>query len=203
MLNDPLVYLISAVTTEARRTVVLTQVPGAVLMPWRDEAIGGINGCGFMRFIAIVMFTIISMSVIIVIIIPQVPAILAMFLGGQETGAAWASVLFGDEAPSGRLPLMMPATEADTIAPSAATLADIAPRVVYSEGAQGERSGGACVGGGMLQIIIQVTVIMIMISTIIQVWGPSRPEPRGMATSYRSPSFRAAYPFGHGLDNMV
>ncbi|CAK0811902.1 unnamed protein product [Prorocentrum cordatum] len=41
----------------------------------------------------------------------SVAGILAMFLGGQETGAAWASILFGDRSPAGRLPLMLPATE--------------------------------------------------------------------------------------------
>ena len=30
-------------------------------------------------------------------------AVLAMFLGGEETGSAWADVLFGDTPPSGRL----------------------------------------------------------------------------------------------------
>merc|ERR1719419_1723034 len=34
-----------------------------------------------------------------------------MFLGGQETGAAWADVVFGDHTPTGRLPLMMPDSE--------------------------------------------------------------------------------------------
>lgn len=55
-------------------------------------------------------------------------AILTMFLGGQETGNAWADVLFGDHAPTGRLPIMMPATESDSIPP---VLDD---QVVYSEG---------------------------------------------------------------------
>jgi beta-glucosidase len=47
----------------------------------------------------------------------SVASILAMFLGGQETGSAWAAALFGDHAPTGRLPIMMPATEEDTIPP--------------------------------------------------------------------------------------
>lgn len=34
------------------------------------------------------------------------------------TGAAWADVVFGDHAPTGRLPIMMPATAGDTISPS-------------------------------------------------------------------------------------
>merc|ERR1712139_449540 len=33
-----------------------------------------------------------------------------MFLGGQGTGDAWARVLFGDVAPSGRLPVQFPAS---------------------------------------------------------------------------------------------
>jgi len=88
--------LIEAVThrSSCRKTVVLVQAPGAVLMPWRHS----------------------------------VSAILTMFLGGQETGNAWADVVFGDHAPTGRLPIMMPATEADTIPPE---LGDL---VVYSEG---------------------------------------------------------------------
>lgn len=49
---------------------------------------------------------------------PNISAIAAMFLGGQETGNAWADVLFGDKAPAGRLPIMIPETENDTIAPS-------------------------------------------------------------------------------------
>jgi len=78
----------------------------------------------------------------------SVDGILIMFLGGQETGTAWADVLFGDHAPTGRLPIMLPATEADSIPPGAAG------SVPYSE---------------------------------------------GMETSYRSKSFKAAFPFGHGL----
>jgi len=45
-------------------------------------------------------------------------AILVLFLGGQETGNAWGDVLFGDHAPTGRLPLMIPRSEDDTIPPS-------------------------------------------------------------------------------------
>jgi beta-glucosidase len=58
----------------------------------------------------------------------SVAGILLMFLGGQETGSAWADVLFADHVPTGRLPIMLPATEADTIAPSES------PSIVYSEG---------------------------------------------------------------------
>jgi len=86
--------LIETVSKKARSTIVVAQVPGAVVMPWRDS----------------------------------VAAIALMFLGGQETGSAWASILFGDDPPIGRLPLMIPATERDTIQPGAE------PEVVYSEG---------------------------------------------------------------------
>lgn len=65
-------------------TIVLMQICGAVLMPWKH----------------------------------QVGSILSMFLGGEATGSAWAQVLFGDVSPSGRLPIMMPETESDSIAPS-------------------------------------------------------------------------------------
>ncbi|CAK0911988.1 unnamed protein product [Prorocentrum cordatum] len=54
--------------------------------------------------------------------------VLVMFLGGQETGAAWASILFGDQSPTGRLPLMLPATEDDQIPPGTGD------DVEYSEG---------------------------------------------------------------------
>jgi len=85
--------LISAVAASAKKTVVLVQAPGAVLMPWKDEVDG----------------------------------IAVMFLGGQETGNAWASVIFGDQSPEGRLPIMLPATDADTIGPT------FAPNVPYTE----------------------------------------------------------------------
>lgn len=106
--------LIPAVATKAKKTLVLVQTPGAVLLPWRHN----------------------------------VSAILCMFLGGQQTGAAWADVLFGDQAPVGRLPIMLPETEEDTIQPSNEK------RIAYTE---------------------------------------------GLATSYRNPKFKAAFPFGHGL----
>lgn len=76
--------LISAVATRAKKTLVLVQAPGAVLLPWRHNVSG----------------------------------ILCMFLGGQQTGAAWADVLFGDQDPVGHLPIMLPETEEDTIQPS-------------------------------------------------------------------------------------
>jgi len=47
----------------------------------------------------------------------KVNAIANLFLGGEESGGAWASVLFGDEPPAGKLPIMMPATEHDVIEP--------------------------------------------------------------------------------------
>jgi beta-glucosidase len=93
-LDDGADELISAVARKAQRVIVLLQVPGAVLMPWRDS----------------------------------VGAILMMFLGGQETGGAWADVLFGDHAPSGRLPVMIPNTEADTVKPGKGH------SVIYAEG---------------------------------------------------------------------
>lgn len=48
----------------------------------------------------------------------QVDAIGALFLGGEQTGTAWADVLFGDVPPSGHLPIELPSTEAETIAPN-------------------------------------------------------------------------------------
>lgn len=80
---DELITTLSLVHSD-KRIIVLMQVPGAVVMPWRDS----------------------------------VDCILAMFLGGQETGGAWASVLFGDVSPSGRLPLTMPATDDGDIKPA-------------------------------------------------------------------------------------
>jgi beta-glucosidase len=73
--------LINACTEAGKPVVVLMQIPGVVLTPWRDS----------------------------------VSAAAAMFLGGQGTGDAWARVLFGDVAPSGRLPVQFPASESDTI----------------------------------------------------------------------------------------
>jgi len=86
--------LIATVSAAAKRTVVLVQAPGAVVMPWKKS----------------------------------VQAILVLFLGGEQTGSAWGRILFGDEAPSGRLPIMMPETEADSIPPSQGLIVD------YSEG---------------------------------------------------------------------
>mmetsp|Transcript_42243 Transcript_42243/g.99187 ORF Transcript_42243/g.99187 Transcript_42243/m.99187 type:complete len:877 (+) Transcript_42243:56-2686(+) len=48
----------------------------------------------------------------------SVAAIAMMFLGGEKTGEALASVVFGDVAPSGKLPLMIPADASSTIEPT-------------------------------------------------------------------------------------
>merc|ERR1712008_107042 len=78
----------------------------------------------------------------------RVSAIANLFHAGEQTGNAWASLLFGDAEPKGRLPITFPATEGDTVIPS------VEAGVPYSE---------------------------------------------GTFTSYRSPTFKAAYVFGHGL----
>jgi len=112
---DAIIFAVSKV----RPTVVLLQVPGAVLTPWRGSA----------------------------------AAVACLFLGGEQTGRAWASLLFGDAEPRGRLPLAMPASDADTIVP-------IPPQ------------------------------------------GPTDLDldyKERLFTSYRNPSLRAAFPFGHGL----
>jgi len=56
-------------------------------------------------------------------------AIATNFLAGEETGKAWAKVLFGDHSPTGKLPIMIPDSESDTIKPSK-TAGDIQ----YTEG---------------------------------------------------------------------
>jgi beta-glucosidase len=84
---DKLIEALAANTTD-KKIIVLMQIPGAVLVPWRESVDG----------------------------------ILAMFLGGQETGSAWGSVLFGDHSPTGRLPLTIPVSEADTIPPEVKSL---------------------------------------------------------------------------------
>lgn len=60
----------------------------------------------------------------------SVDAIATSFYLGQETGNAWASVLFGDYAPTGHLPISMPETDADTLHPGTGS------NVAYSEGLQ-------------------------------------------------------------------
>lgn len=90
---NELILNVSA-SSKNKNVVVVMQIPGAVVMPWKGT----------------------------------VSSIMALFLGGQETGYALADVLFGDHPPSGRLPFTMPETEADTIAPG------LGADVVYSEG---------------------------------------------------------------------
>lgn len=111
-LHDDGDALIAAVARR-RPTIVLMQTPGAVVMPWLDQA----------------------------------AAVANLFLAGEATGLAWANLLFGDISPAGKLPIMFPASEEDTIKP-------LPKQVNYSE---------------------------------------------GLFTSYRNPSLRAAFPFGHGL----
>jgi len=80
--------------------------------------------------------------------LPHVKAVVNLFLGGEQSGLAVSGVLFGDVVPSGKLPIMFPATEADVVPLGKGE------KVPYSE---------------------------------------------GLFTSYRSPTFKAAFPFGHGL----
>eukprot|EP00931_Biecheleriopsis_adriatica_P060548 TRINITY_DN36373_c0_g1_i1.p1 TRINITY_DN36373_c0_g1~~TRINITY_DN36373_c0_g1_i1.p1 ORF type:complete len:842 (-),score=155.27 TRINITY_DN36373_c0_g1_i1:8-2509(-) len=55
-------------------------------------------------------------------------AIATLFYGGEATAHAWSTILFGDESPEGRLPIMMPGSAADTIEPG------LGASVSYSEG---------------------------------------------------------------------
>lgn len=64
----------------------------------------------------------------------RVDAVLAMFLGGQGSGGAWADVLFGDTPPMGRLPINLPASEDDTIPPTPCCYPGQSGAVHYSEG---------------------------------------------------------------------
>jgi len=48
----------------------------------------------------------------------EVAAVANLFHGGEQTGKAWASVLFGDVSPAGKLPITFPDTLADTIEPA-------------------------------------------------------------------------------------
>ena len=79
-----------------------------------------------------------------------VAASAALFLGGQESGAAWATVLFGDAPPAGRLPLTLAGDDAahtitlpgDDAAHTIDPSEDAA--IAYSEGlATGYRAPGA------------------------------------------------------------
>jgi beta-glucosidase len=89
-------------------TVVLLELPGPILMPWRDS----------------------------------VDAIACMFSGGEQTGEAWASVLFGDVSPSGRLPITMPASETNLIRP-------VSGNVVYNESIPSDSAPAYPLGHGL------------------------------------------------------
>ena len=58
-------------------------------------------------------------------------AVVALFLGGQESGHAWADVLSGFVNPSGKLPVTFPRTDADMVAPCVGSASH---RCVYAEG---------------------------------------------------------------------
>jgi beta-glucosidase len=59
----------------------------------------------------------------------KVAAVANLFLGGEQTGHAWAALLFGDgDGPTGRLPVAFPAREENAIRPAAGG------RAKYSEG---------------------------------------------------------------------
>lgn len=57
----------------------------------------------------------------------KVAAAAVLFTGGERTGRAWANILFGDVAPAGKLPVVMPETESDALRPHPG-------QVYYSEG---------------------------------------------------------------------
>lgn len=76
--------LIFELAKQEKPVIVLTQVPGTILLPWKDN----------------------------------VDAIALMFLGGEFTGHAWASIIFGDVSPSAKLPIMLPKNESYTVQPS-------------------------------------------------------------------------------------
>jgi beta-glucosidase len=86
--------LVSAVAAANPNTIVVLNVPGAVLMPWLD----------------------------------QVAAVLVAWYPGQENGKAITPILFGDENPSGKLPITFPKSSSDLPQPSSAA------SVPYSEG---------------------------------------------------------------------
>jgi beta-glucosidase len=64
--------------------------------------------------------------------IDKTPALLDMWYGGQEAGPALAAILFGDAAPSGRLPVSMPKEFKDS--PAAANYPGENLHVNYAEG---------------------------------------------------------------------
>lgn len=57
-----------------------------------------------------------------------VDAIAILFLAGEQTGFAWASLLFGDISPRGKLPIALPRARRDTLDPG------LGPALKYSEG---------------------------------------------------------------------
>jgi len=59
---------------------------------------------------------------------PNVTAIMNLFLAGEKTGLAWASTLFGDVSPSGKLPIVMPKSQEHEIPPAQDKV------IPYSEG---------------------------------------------------------------------
>ena len=67
-------------------------------------------------------------AVVVTSWIDLVDACAILFLGGQQTGDAWRNVLFGAHNPTGRLPLMLPKSESDTIPPDDGSV------VTYNEG---------------------------------------------------------------------
>ena len=86
--------LIQTAAKTGKSVIVLMQVPGTIILPWKDD----------------------------------VDAIVLMFLGGEFTGYGWTSVLFGDQSPCGKLPIMLPKSQEYTIEPG------VEHDVVYSEG---------------------------------------------------------------------
>ena len=64
----------------------------------------------------------------------QVRAVVQLWYPGQEGGNALASILFGDDEPSGRLPITFPASENEVPTASKGQFPGIAMNSVYSEG---------------------------------------------------------------------
>jgi len=69
----------------------------------------------------------------------EVSAVANLFLAGQETGSAWAAVVFGDAEPAGRLPVVFPATQEgldlETAEPAMALHTDLLTS--YRQGSEG------------------------------------------------------------------